>query len=228
MRARTKLRLSATALVALLFSIGCNPLTGAYFLLFGVEDKVPAEFPIAPEGKKTSHVLVLTALLDDSKPELVGVERQLSGAISKEIELACTANKERVKLTPPHKVEAFKAANPGWRTMSANEIGRLFDVDFVVDVSIRDMSLYERDSRKQLFRGRAAIALNVTDVMRSADEGPAFEKRLSLEYPKAQGPIPVDDERNLDQFRDLFVKRISQEVAWKLTAHVSTADVGRD
>jgi len=39
MRPITKLRLTAAFLVAATLGIGCNPLTGTYFMLFGIDDK---------------------------------------------------------------------------------------------------------------------------------------------------------------------------------------------
>jgi hypothetical protein len=215
-------------MTAALFCIGCNPLTGAFFMMFGVDDKTPAEFRIAGDGKKTAHVLILTSMIQESRSELLGVERQLGAAINKQLEADCKLNKEKIKLVPVHKIEEFKNNNPSWRTMTATEIGRQFDVDYVVDVEVASLSLYEKDSRKRLYRGRGAITLAVIDVTKSADEGPAYQRRLSMEYPKARGPIPVDDEMTPDRFRELFIQRIARDVSWQLTSHVTTAGMMDD
>lgn len=218
----------AIVMAAALFCVGCNPLTGAFFLMFGVEDKTPAEFRIAGDGKKTSHVLVIASVIQESRAELLGLERQLAVAINRQLDADCKANKEKVQLIPAHKIEEFKTNNPSWRTMTATEIGRLFDVDYVVDVEVASLSLYERDSRKRLFRGRSQMTLTVVDVSKSADEGPAYQRRLSSEYPKARGPIPVDDEMTVERFRENFVQRIARDVSWQLTAHVTTAGMMED
>lgn len=218
----------AAAMAVALFCVGCNPLTGAFFMLFGVDDKTPAEFRIAGDGKKTSHVLVLTSIIQESRSELLGIERQLTVAINRQLENDCKANKEKIKLIPAHKVEEFKNNNPSWRTMTATEIGRQFDVDYVVDVEVAALTLYEKDSRKRLFRGRGAITLSVIDVTKSADEGPVYTRRLSSEYPRARGPIPADDDMSQERFRELFVQRIARDVSWQLTAHVTTAGLMED
>lgn len=221
MRSINKLRMTAAILLVSLFSIGCNPLTGMYFLLFGVDDKIPPEFKIAKDSKKTTHVMVLTSTISETQAELLGVERQLSTVITRQLDADCKMNKEKVFVVPAHKVEEFKANNPHWRTMTPTEIGRQFEVDFVIEAEVASMSLYERDSKKRLFRGRSDMTIRVTDVAKSCDEGPVHQRQLNLEYPKAKGPIPVDDDMTVQRFRELFVQRMAQEVCGQLTAHIS-------
>jgi hypothetical protein len=223
-----RLRITAAILLVSLFSIGCNPLTGAFFLLFGVEDKVAPEFKIAGNGKKTSHVLILTSMIAESHSDLLGVERQFATCIAKQLDADCKMNKEKVQITPVHKVEEFKANNPHWRTMTATEIGRQFEVDYVIEVEVSKMSLYEKGSERRLFRGRSAMRVQVVDVAKSCDEGPAHQRELNLEYPKARGPIPVDDDMNVQRFREVFVQRMAQEVSKQLTASISTASMMQD
>lgn len=219
----------AIALVALTFTAtGCNPLTGAYFMLFGVEDKVPADFRVGSTGKNANHVMIIVTMIQDAKTDLLGIERQLETAICKQLEAECKANKEKIKIVPVYKVEEFKANNPGWHTTRVTEIGRQFDVDFVIDIEVKNMYLYEKDSRKTLFHGRGAINLTVTDVAKSSEEGPVHQRQLLVEYPKAKGPIPADDDMSVERFRELFVQKIAQDVSWQLTAHISTADLMRD
>src|SRR5438132_1296986 len=80
----------------------------------------------------------------------------------------------------------------------------------------------------RLFRGRGALTLSVTDVSKAADEGPVLQRRMTVEYPKARGPIPVDDDMTEQGFREKFLQRIARDVSWQLTAHVTTADVMPD
>lgn len=228
MRPLCKLCFAAVFVAFAFTASGCNPLTGAYFLLFGIDDKVPPEFKVGSSSKKTNHVMVLVTMIQESKADLLGVERQMATAICKQLEAECKANKEKIKIVPVFKVEEYKANNPGWRTTRATEIGRQFDVDFVIDVEVKNMTLYERDSRKALFHGRGAINLTVTDVAKSSDEGPVHQRQLICEYPKARGPIPADDEMSVERFREIFVQRIAQDVSWQLTAHVSTAGLMQD
>src|SRR5262249_49848839 len=95
-----KLRLTAAFLLVVLFSIGCNPLTGMYFLLVGVEDKVPPEFQLSKDTKKTTHVMILTSMISEPQAELLGVERQLATAIARQLDSDCKMNKERIEIIP--------------------------------------------------------------------------------------------------------------------------------
>ena len=65
-------------------------------------------------------------------------------------------------------------------------------------------------------------------VAKSAGEGPAHQRQLTVEYPKAKGPIPVDDEMTVQAFREVFIQKVARQVAWQMTAHVSTADLMSD
>ena len=50
-------------------------------MLFGVDDKIPPEFKVGSSGKKTNHVMVLVTMIQESKTDLLGVERQMATAI---------------------------------------------------------------------------------------------------------------------------------------------------
>jgi hypothetical protein len=228
MRSITKLRLTAAVLFTLIAAIGCNPLTGAYFMLFGIDDKIPPEFKIGGDGKHVVRVAILVSSIQESRADLLGVERQLSAAMAKSLDMECKMNKERIQIVPVYKVEEFKTNNPGWRTMPLNEIAKKFDVDFLVDVEIKSLSLYEKDSRRQLFRGRSAVTLSVIDAAKSTDESQVYQKPMCVEYPKARGPLPVDDDMTVERFRDVFIQRIATDLAWQLTSHVSTAGMMED
>ncbi|MFL5330897.1 MAG: hypothetical protein ACJ8C4_18530 [Gemmataceae bacterium] len=228
MRPITKLRFTAAILFTLIAAIGCNPLTSAYFMLMGVDDKVPPKFKIGGDGKHLVRVAILTSSIQESRAELLGVERQLASAMVKALEIQCAANKERIEIVPVYKVENFKTNNPGWRTMPLNEVARKFEVDYLIDVEFKSVSLYEKDSRRQLFRGRSAVTLSVIDASKSTDECQVYQEPMCIEYPKARGPLPVDDDMTVERFRDTFIQRIATDLAWQLTSHVSTAGMMED
>lgn len=227
MRTTKRMRWTAGLLVAVM-GFGCNPLTLPYFVLFGIDDKVPPEFKLASNPKKPTHVLILTSVTTESQAELLGVERLLGNAVVKRLEADCTANKEKVVIVPVYKAEEFKANNPGWRTMPAHDIGKRFDVDYVVQIEVASMSLYDKGSRKTLFAGRAAMNVSVFDMAKLPNEGPVHEKRLTVEYPRTGRPVLVDEETNVEKFRQMFLQATAQKVSWQLTSHISTAEYMQD
>jgi hypothetical protein len=166
---------------------------------------------------------VKVVILVDGSPDVqgdqVGVDRQIGVEFCRQLEALCKANKEKVKIVPFHKVEKFKTDNPKWGSMRADEIGRKFDADYVIDVEIESLTLYRPGSRKTLFEGSAKLHVSVLDVHKP-DDGPAWRQPLSIPYPSSRGPIPVGDD-SPDSFRELFVRRIATELTWKFTGHTT-------
>jgi hypothetical protein len=213
-------RCLAGGLLLAVFGIGCNPLTSVYFLMVGVDPKFEPEFRLANQDKET-RVLVLAYSAPDVRTDATGIDRQLGTTFVRQLEERCKGNKEKIYIVPIHKVEKFKNDNiSSWKQMSATEIGRVFDVDYVIDLEVVSLALYEPDSHRSLFRGRCKIDMAVHDL-RKPHEGPVFKTAFSTEYPKTRGPIPVADDNNVDKFRDMFINRIATDICWKLTAHLS-------
>jgi hypothetical protein len=216
-------RWRGVALVLVLaVGLGCNPMTSLYFMMVGVENKVPPEFKLASPDKEVT-VLILAYTAPGVQTEQVGVGRLLGTEIAKRLHERCQLNRERVKIVPVHKVEKFKSDNPGWKTMGPQEIGQHFEADYVVDLEVVTLSLYEAGSHRTLYKGRCKIDINVFDMTKPQD-GKVFSKSFSTEYPRSRGPIPVADDNNTEKFRDLFVSRIANDISWLFTAHVSNEE----
>ena len=97
-------RLRAVAVVlALAAGLGCNPLTGMYFMLFGVDNKVEPEFRLATPDKEVT-VLILAYSAPGVQTDQVGVDRQLATEMARQRQERCQYNKEKLKVIPIHKV----------------------------------------------------------------------------------------------------------------------------
>jgi hypothetical protein len=217
MDARWRLRLIAGTMVLAIAGVGCNPFNLAYFLTGGPESKVDPDFRLATKEHEVT-VLILAYSTADVQTDQVGVDRQLGVMVARQLQDRCQANREKVKIVPIHHVEKFKADHPGWKSMGAVELGKHFDADFVVDLELVRLGLYESGSHRSLYRGSSKIDVAVLDVRKPLD-GPVLKKSISVEYPKSRGPIPVADDNNTDKFRDLFVNRIATEICWLFTTH---------
>jgi hypothetical protein len=214
-------RLRTVAGVLLLAAgLGCNPLTMPYFMFVGVENKAEPDFKLASDNKnKEIRVVIFVDAAPDVETDQVGVDRQIGIEFSRQLDGLCKANKEKVKVLPFHKVEKFKADTPGWKSMSGFEIGRHFDVDYVVDVEVLALNLYKPGSRKTLFLGSSKLNVSVMDVHKP-QEGPVYHRSVTIPYPSSRGEIPVTDD-NPDAFRERFVRRIATDLTWKFTSHTS-------
>ncbi|HEY1381102.1 MAG TPA: hypothetical protein VGF55_30160 [Gemmataceae bacterium] len=220
MGGRWRLRTVAGVLV-LAAGLGCNPLTAPFFMMFGVDSKEEPEFKLASTDKNHEvRVVVLAYTSPDVQTDQVGVDRQLATELTRQLGDRCKANKEKVKVIPVHKVVKFKNDHPGWKSMGMDEIGRSFEADYVVDVEIVSLSLYEPGSHKTLFKGYCKVDVSVLDLSKPQD-GPAYHQTISLQYPTSRGPVPVADDGNTESFRQNFVRRIATELAWKFTTHLT-------
>jgi hypothetical protein len=213
-----RLRVVAGALV-LVAGLGCNPLTLPFFLMFGVDSKEEPEFKLAKPDREVT-ILVLAYTAPDVQTDQVGLDRQLGLTFSRQLEERCKYNKERVKIVPAHKVEKFKSDHPGWKSMGVSEIGRYFEADYVLDVEVVSLSLYEPGSHKTLYKGYCKIDVSALDLNKPQD-GAAWRQPISIQYPSSRGPIPVADDNNTENFREMFIKRIATELCWKFTSHLS-------
>jgi hypothetical protein len=203
--------------MALAAGLGCNPLTSLYFML-GEESKVEPEFRLAKPDQEV-NVVILSYAAPGVQTDQVGVDRLLGTAVVKQLQERCKVNKEKVKIVPVHKVESFVNKNPGWKTMRPTEIGRQFDADYVIDLEVVSLSLYEPGSHRSLYKGHCKIDINVFDI-NDPQDGKVFSRSFSTEYPRTRGPIPVADDNNTEKFRDLFATRIATDICWLFTSHL--------
>jgi hypothetical protein len=224
----TTWRLRVLAGVLLLAAgLGCNPLTTVYFMCVGVENKAEPEFKLASNEKNHEvKVLILAYSAPDVQTDQVGIDRQVGIEFTRQLDALCKANKEKVKVIPFHKVEKFKADNPGWQ-MEVAEIGKRFEADYVIDVEIVALNLYKPGSRKTLFEGAARLEVSALDLHKPQD-GPAWHQVIQVGYPSgAKGAIPVGDD-NVDSFREMFVRRIATDLCWKFTGHTANESYRAD
>jgi hypothetical protein len=216
-------RLTALVVTAIA-GFGCNMLSLPFFLMTGMDPKHEPKCKLASDDKKKPEVrvVILASAGLETRPEFLRVDRELSSQLAKKLELGFKDNKEKVKVIPPARVEKYKDEHPQWRAMDAAEIGKHFDADYVIDLEIGDLSLYEPGSGNQLFRGHADIQISVVEVSKPDDE-PMYKEAFRCEYPKTKGPLPASD-GNPSQFRQEFVAQMAKELSWRFTAHPTSDD----
>jgi hypothetical protein len=110
--------------------------------------------------------------------------------------------------------------------MDLVKIGDHFEADYVIDMEIISLTLYEPGSANQLFRGRADISVQVVNV-NEPDDDPIFRPQYRCEYPKTRGPIPIG-EYSAVQFKQKFLDHVGRELSWYFTAHLNEDEYKRD
>lgn len=212
----------AVILVSLL-GTGCNFFYVPYYLLMG-EGKHAAKCPLAEEKDKdkTVKVVILSYAGLETRPEFMRIDRELASLLAQQLQEGFKKNKEKVVIVSTRKVEEFRNNHPDWRSLRPEDIGEHFGADYVIDLSINELRLYEPGSRNTLFRGHAEISLAVLDMKKPGEE-PKYKEEYSCDFPKARGPIPVDD-RNPQQFKQAFLASVARELSWRFTAHPTSDD----
>jgi hypothetical protein len=212
--------LAGALLLGILSTMGCNLMALPFFLMPGMEPRNPAKCKLASDDKNKevkAAILVSSNSLETS-PEFVDVDRALSDGLSRRLQEAFKANKEKVTLVSSSAVQHFKDSHPNWKEMSGREIGKFFHADYLIDLEINSLTLYEQGSFNSMYRGRAAISIAVVDVHNPSD-GFKYKEEYSIEYPKSKGPLPADGS-NSAQFRQMFLNTITKQLSWRFTSHL--------
>lgn len=202
---------------------GCNVLSLPFFI-FGPEPKLPPLLHrIAPEDSKQEvKAVILVASSLEIRPELIRADRDLGVFLTKHLRQACDYNGEKVKVVSPTQVDNFKSEHPDWRKWEPAEIGKHFGADWVIYLEVSALSLYEKGSNNQLYRGRAEIGVSLIDVRRP-EEG-FWQKPFSGQYPgEARPPVDAAESNPMD-FRRTFLDHVAEQIAWYFTSHPTSKE----
>ena len=198
-------------------SIGCNPATLALLVYPWVDDKVPPRFKLADPDKEVSVAVVAWFGGLEVRPEVIPADAELGKVITLQLRERFAQNKEKVKLIPAEQVRSNQNRISGGGVWSPADVGGKVKADFVVALEVNNLSLYEKNSFNQLYRGNAEIAVKVYDTRKPEGEQVVYEDFYRTEYPRSQ---PVDaGATSVMQFRTLFLSKIGRDIAKLFTAY---------
>jgi hypothetical protein len=210
-------RLAALLGAAFLLTLGCNPIqTIGYFCM--PDSMEPPKCLLAVKNKDVK-VLIIAAHAGPlpSDPALMRSDSDISTRLTHVLEERYKENKDRVKVIPPSQVKTYMNAHPKWRELSPQDIGKHFDADWVINLEISSISLFDRSSANFFYHGSAEIQITVTDVHKPVGEGTVFDEPYQLEYPKGH---PMErSEMSIPSFRQRFIERITKDMAQFFAAH---------
>jgi len=207
--------------LAAVVAIGCNPIT-LPFVLLRTEAKIPAQFPLRPkEGpkhEKDEEIKVL--VLAQTAPGAVMVEfatseRDLAAAIAKKLPEVGKANKEVYTVVPPYELDTFKMQNPNWRGMSARAIGKRLKADYVVEITLSGLQMYQPGALNQIYEGKAQVAVDVTDTTEERG-APKYHYEFTFSHPGFPRPA---DSMAPSQFKLEFLDKLAQDVVFRHVDH---------
>lgn len=215
-------RMALALMVAVAASFGCNPLLMPFYLFGGLtKTKVPSRFDFydkakAAKKKKDIKIVVLSYNGRSLSPDYLTAERTLSALFVNKLGEAFKSNKERVTVVPASEVEKFKRQHDDWRAMSFAEIGKQFGADYVIDMELANLSLFEPNSR-DMFRGHCRIPITIIDIEKDLQE-PFDSEIYELDYPGGGQSIPADLDTSPEKFQARFFAKIVVELTRLFTA----------
>jgi hypothetical protein len=197
-------------------AVGCNFPGNMYFLM--PEAKEPAEYKrLADENKKKEvKVVIWTYAPLETREEFVQVDRQLAESLAKHINEMSKENSEKVTVIPPRKVDGYKNEHPNWTSIDPEQVGRYFQADYVINVEIDRLSLYEPNTHEMFLRGRGQFVVKLVDV-KHPDESPR-SKHFPYTYPNE---VRIVDGSDMDRFgfRDVYLDHAAKHLAYLFVDH---------
>jgi hypothetical protein len=198
--------------MALSTGFGCDLASMSYFLWPG-SDNIDAQCKLTPpKGKKETTVVLMASFASlETRPEFQTVDRELCERLAVELKKRADGNKEKVKIVPYYQVKSYLNKELDAHVVDKREVAKHFNADYVINLEINNMSLYE-GSYRQLFRGTTEISVTAFKVDQPSGEGPILEEVYQTEYPTS-GPIDAGGGNSVLQFRTLFLSRLAKDLS---------------
>jgi len=189
----------------------------------------PAEYPLVFKDGPKKGKEVFVALFISSAPEIgpmfAGSEGKLASEMAKKSPQMAKDSKQKLVVLDPVLVDRFKQKNPNWKQMHPSEWGKKLGVDFVLDIQLDKMSLYQPGSLNMYYEGRADVTVDVYDVDAGAVK-PKYNYVYPFKYPHT-GITPTDSIPQ-NRFKQDYLEHLAAELATKHIKHKHGSGPGKD
>ncbi len=207
-----------SGLVGAALVAGCDPATTLFFLMPEEKDEPELKRLADQDKNKEVKVVILTYAAMYPQIEFINADHQITQMLAKQLTELFKADKEKVVIVPPRKVEAYKNQHPSRRGLDPVEVGRHFQADKVVYLELKKLSLYDPGSARTMLRGRAEISVSVVDMEHPDDtEEPQVMRYV---YPAdSHGPVVDDIDTPPELFRQKFLTYVARRLSWAFAPH---------
>ena len=202
--------LAATALVVAIGGIGCNPIQMANFMLMPfASTNCPPNCSLDVPGKESKVVLIVKHENGDLDLTFKDAPDVIARRLVTLLEQRYKENGDKIKIVPVSKVQSYLAKNRDLAALSPQEIGKHFEADYVVCLSLEPMTLYEHGSHGHLYHGNVEIHIAVTDINEDGG-GLKYDDMYTCTYPR-RGP---EDASSMSpaMFRLRFLDRVAKDL----------------
>ncbi|MDB5387463.1 MAG: hypothetical protein JWM11_3109 [Planctomycetaceae bacterium] len=204
------------AAILCLFMTGCAQVVMLGYLIGGPPSIEPdfdkkTNISLSEKGRK---VLVMCYAPKEVKWDFDSVDKELGVHVTHRL------NQNQIKVMDPEAVNSWLDTHADWD--QPEEIGRDFEVDFVVVIEIRKFGLYEQGS-KDLFRGNSEISLSVFEMEKNGEGNEIYDKEVVSKFPIHQ-PVQTSETSYYD-FKQLYLSRLSDEIGRHFYDHYAGDDI---
>jgi hypothetical protein len=225
------------AFIALLLmslaGFGCNPLLFPMYIsgMFTAPTQAPEYefYKKAKAEKKKSEIKIV--ILPDRGAQLsandFGTERELAVIFERKLADYFKDNKEKVKIVPVKDVEAYKRTHPEWKTRFV-ELGKSFGADYIFNLELDALDLYEPRSHQQIMHGRCRVTLTIIDAGAKDDQEPVMSWPLSQEFPREGKTQIADLDTNPQKFKQTFFEKIGVKLCHLVTPYPTEEHIDVD
>jgi len=198
------------------FLNGCAPVVMLGYLIGGpptIEPDFDKQTNISLD-KKGRKVLVMCYAPKEVKWDFDSVDRELCVHVTHRL------NQKKIKVMDPDAVNAWIDNHADWD--KPEEIGRDFEVDYVIFIEISKFGLYEQGS-SNLFRGNSEILLSVYEMDKTGEGNEIYSKEVVSKFPILQ-PV-LTSESSVYDFKQQYLSRLSDEIGRHFYAYESGDDI---
>ncbi len=209
-------------LVGFVACFGCNPALLPLFLQGEAQDDPTIKhLALEDKSKEVKVAIVVSNNRLDARQELRYVNRDLGRKTVEQLRTVAKANEDKLTVIDATKVQMFLENQPHWKDLDydalADKLKQKFKVDYVIDVEIDSMSLFEQGSH-ELLRGRANLHVNLLNANDAEDIG--HDQDIHDLYPNDyNGPTALDSDVDVAGFRDKFLTSLAKKIVYCFCKH---------
>ena len=194
-------------------SIGCNPQFISMALMPFSDNKEPPEYKLFATDKEITLVIMTNFARPETNPDLQAADTDLAEEVAAAFRKRCTENKHKLKVVPYQQVRAQQLKQQlGGGAVSPVDLGKTLKADFVLDLSINSLSLYEKNYHPQMYRGKADVAVNLYKVEVKDESHKVYGKELRRVHPRDSGPIDAGSS-SASSYRTLFIGKLASDIS---------------
>ncbi len=193
------------ACLSLLLFAGCQQIVILSYLIGGppsIEPDFDKETGLSLKDKDKTVAVVCFAPRE-MLLEFPHIDQEIASHVTHQL------GEHKIAIIKPDYVQAWLGSHPKWEL--AEEVGREFEADYVIEIELSAFSLYEGTSTT-LYRGRTEADIHVTEMDEGGHGDRIFSKNLNFRYPIL---VPrTSSEQGLLKFKRQYISRLAEKIGW--------------